>query len=401
LLWSAPAAGTEPATGSSAVVSALELAPYAVVVVFEEPRALDGEAYLAVARVEQTLMGRTHERVEVVWEERARSRPVRFAAGDRVLLALEPLPGHSIWRQRIPDAEQRARSLYVALEGGAFVRQPSTGALLELEHFLRLPPDLREKDVGVGYLAALAEGAELPLAVSALERLAAVPDLDGRLDAGAAAGLVGALLRPDGDGELRERALALVGQGPLRALRPTLIVLAAREPLAPASVFDALGRIDGALPNEQALRLLGARDSADHRRAGARYASGDAVQRLPAVLRSDPAAPVRAAAAVRWLEVEGVRGADRVSPALRDSDPAVRNGTLMALAKLGPDAVPVLRAAIETAPPEVARSAVAALQVAGGPASVTLLRQLAESHPDEGVRMLAGAALGRGIGHTD
>jgi HEAT repeat protein len=110
---------------------------------------------------------------------------------------------------------------------------------------------------------------------------------------------------------------------------------------------------------------------------------------------------VRAAAAARWLEVEGVRGADRVSPALRDSDADVRNATLMALAKLGPDAVPVLRAAIETAPPEVARSAVAALQVAGGPASVTLLRQLAESHPDEGVRMLAGAALGRGIGHKD
>ena len=128
---------------------------------------------------------------------------------DCTSIELEPLPGHSIWRQRIPDAEQRTRSLYVALEGSAFVRQPSTGALLELEHFLRLPPDLREKDVGVGYLAALAEGAELPLAVSALERLAAVPDLDGRLDAGGAASLVGALLRSDGDGA-PARAIAIL-----------------------------------------------------------------------------------------------------------------------------------------------------------------------------------------------
>ena len=397
--WSGPAAGSTPAAGSSAVVTALEQSPYALVAVLEAPRALDGEAYMALARVERTLMGLTHERVEVVWEERARSRPVRFAAGERVLLALEPLPGHSIWRQRIPDAQQRARSLYVALDGAAFARAPGAGTLLELEHFLRLPPDLRNRDTGVAYLAALAEGAELPIAVSALERLAAVPDLDAQLDAGSTAGLVRTLLRPEP--ELRERALALVGQGPLHALRPTLVVLAAREPLAPAAVFEALGRIDGALPSEQALRLLAERDSAEHRRAGARYASGDAVRRLPGVLKGDPSADVRAAATVRWIQLEGVRGANLVSPALRDSDPEVRNAALLALAQLGPDAVPVLRAAIETAPPEVARAAVAALQVAGGPASVSVLRQLAESHPDEGVRLLAGAALGRGIGHKD
>ena len=401
LAWSLPAAGAPPAAGSPGVIAALERAPWALVAVFEAPRPLDGEAYVALARVERTLMGQTRERVEVVWEERARQRPVRFAAGDRVLLALEPLPGHSVWRQRIPDAEQRARSLYVALEGEAFARAPSAGAVLELEHYLRLPPDLRERATGVGYLAALAEGAEPPIAASALERLAAVPDLDAQLDPGAAASLVRALLRDDDDGALRERTLALVGSGPLRALRPLLIVLAAREPLAPAAVFDALGRVDGALPSEQALRLLAVSDADDHRRAGARYASGAAVQRLPAVLKSDAAPKVRAAAVTRWLEVEGVGGADRASPALRDSDAEVRNVALMALAQLGPDAVPVLRAAIETAPPEVARSAVAALTVAGGPASTSVLRQLADTHPDEGVRMLAGAALGRPMGHRD
>lgn len=400
LAWSLPAAGTQPAAGGTGLVMALEQSPYALVAVFEAPRALDGEAYVAMARVEQTLTGQTHERVEVVWEERARQRPVRFAAGDRVLLALEPLPGHSIWRQRIPDAEQRARSLYVAQEGAAFARAPSAGALLELEHYLRLPPDLRERATGVGYLAALAEGAEPPIAISALERLSAVSGLDVQLDYAASANLVRTLLRDDEDGAVRERALALVGSGPLRALRPLLIVLAAREPLAPAAIFEALGRIDGALPSEQALRLL-ASGEAPERRAGARYASGAAVQRLPTVLRSDPVAAVRGAAATRWLEVEGVGGADRASPALRDSDAQVRNDTVMALGRLGPDAVPVLRAAIETAPPDVARSAVAALTVAGGPASKTALREIADTHPDEGVRMLAGAAIGRPIGHRD
>jgi hypothetical protein len=383
------------------VIAALEQAPHALVAVLEAPRALDDEAQLAVARVEQSLKGQTHPRVEIVWEERARSRPVRFAAGDRVLLALEPLPGHSIWRQRVPDALQRARSLYVALDGEAFAREPSIGGVLELQHFLRLPEEQRNRTPGVVRLAVLAEGAEPPLALAALERLAAVPNLDAQLDAAGQRSLVGALIRPDASDDQRERVLALIARGPLKSLRPQLAALAKRSPLAPAAVFEALGSLDGALPPADVDRLLAAKSSAPHRAAGARYASGAAARRLPALLKNDPAPSVRAAAVARWLKLEGIGGADQASPALRDSDLLVRNTALLSLARLGTDAVPVLRAAIETAPPEVARGAVAALTVAGGTASLTVLREVAESHPDEGVRMLARTALGEPMGHKD
>jgi hypothetical protein len=44
---------------------------------------------------------------------------------------------------------------------------------------------------------------------------------------------------------------------------------------------------------------------------------------------------------------------------------------------------------------------VAALALAGGPASARALAEIAELHPDPGVRLLARTALGRPIGHVD
>jgi HEAT repeat protein len=391
-----------PAPGGVHLVAALEQAPAALVVVFDAPKALDDEAWLATARVEHSLRGEAPERVSIAWEERARARPVRFAAGDRVLIAAEALPGYSIWRQRIPDAEQRARTWFVAENGDAFLRTPGPGSMLTLEHYLRLAPDVRHAATGVGYLVDLAEAAEPPLALSATERIAALGNLGATLDAGSVPHLIRALLRPDATDELREGLLNLIASGPRDLLQPPLEKLAQADALAPAPVFEALARIgSGSLPSDQALRLLDAKGSVAHRRVGARHASGAAVQRLPAVLRSDPAPPVRAAAAERWLAQRGLDGVDAMRPALRDSDPAVRNAALIALAKLGPGAVPTLRGEIESAPPEEARPAVAALVLAGGPESVRALKDLAANHPDAGVRMLAETALGRPLGHLD
>lgn len=396
------AAAGEPAAGGVRLLFALERGPGAAVLVFDAPRSLDGEAYVAQATVERSFYSRAAgERVAIAWEERARERPVRFSAGDRVLLALEPLPGHSLWRQRFPDAEQRARTLYVAEEGDAFLRSPSPGGLLLLEHYLALLPELREVNAGVGYLVKLAERAEPPLAVAAVERLAAIRELDPEIDPSSAQRLVAALLRPDAPDALRDGLLALCASAPLRSLRPPLEALAARKPRAPALVFEALGRVAEGLPDALSLELLAARDSAAHRAAGARFARGAALERLPRVLRSDPEAAVRGAAAARWLAQKGVAGAPQAGPALHDSDRDVRMETLMALAALGPESVPTLRDALPAASPELAREIVGALAKAGGPEATQTLVELAETHPDDGVRLLARTALGRPIGHED
>ena len=403
-IWSGAARGAEgePAAGGVHLIAALERGPGAAVRRAPAPRPLDGEAWLAEGTVERSFYGgATGERIAVAWEERARQRPVRFGAGDRVLLALEPLPGHSIWRQRIPDGEQRASTLTIAEQGDAFLRSPSLGGLLVLQHYLTLPPDMRETQTGVAYLVELAAAAEPPLALAAAERLTATSDLDPVIEASTANRFVAALLRPDATEELTAALLALVRKGPLRSLRPPLDALAQREALAPALVYEALGRIDDALPSPLSLRLLGAADSPPLRAAGARFATGAAVERLPRVLRSDPAPEVRKAAALRWLAQRGVAGSPELRPALMDSDRQVRMVVLLALAQEGPPAVPALQDVLPAASPEITREIVAALSAAGGPEATLVLRELAETHPDESVRQLAGVAIGRPLGHRD
>jgi len=406
-LWSAAgaspvAAEGEPAAGGVHLFAALERGPGAAVLVFEEPRRVDGETWVADATIERSFYGgEAGSRVAVAWEELAHQRPVRFAAGDRVLCALESLPGQSIWRQRFPDPKLRASTLAIAEKGDAFLRAPSLGALLLLQHYLALPAEMRQRNAGVGYLVDIAAEAEPSFAAAGVERLAAVPNLDAQIDPSSAARLVAALLRPDAPDDLVAGLLALIRSGPLRALRPTLDAYASRDALAPSRVYEALGRIDDGLPAALAERLLAVRDSEPLRAAGARFATGSALERLPRVLRSDPAASVRGIAAQRWLAMKGIAGAPELRPALLDADRDVRLAALLALAQRGPEAVPTLRDALPAASPELTREIVAALALAGGPEAAQALVELAEKHPDAGVRLLAKSALGREIGHKD
>jgi HEAT repeat protein len=99
--------------------------------------------------------------------------------------------------------------------------------------------------------------------------------------------------------------------------------------------------------------------------------------------------------------MKGIAGAPELRPALLDADRDVRLAALLALAQEGPEAVPTLRDALPAASPELAREIVAALSLAGGPQAAQALVELAETHPDPGVRLLAKSALGREIGHKD
>jgi hypothetical protein len=392
-------AAAPPAAGGADIVAALERAPVSVVGVLRDVRRLDDEAWTARMAVERALAGAPGDTLVVAWEEHARSRAVRFDVGDRVLVALEALPGHSIWRQRIPDREQRAATLAVADAGEAFLRQPAGGSVSVLEHYLALGPRERERNPGIGYLVRLARDAQPALAESAVARMARVSDLDRALDASSAARLVAALVRPDATQRLTSAILDLVEARRLESLRPALEAGLEASERPPAPIVEALARLDAGLSSDRSLELLGWQDAPAHRAIGARYASGEAVDRLPRLLRVDRDPDVRAAAVTRWVELRGPDGVERALVALEDSDPEVRRATLLAIGSLGPEVVPPLRDVALNGPPHAAGAAVGALRASGSPEAWRVLEEIAASHPDEGVRLLARSALGRPLGH--
>jgi hypothetical protein len=397
----APAAPV-PAAGGADLFRSMEGGGATVVGTVLQPRHVEGPAWRAELRIESALDAEIERGavVPIVWEERARARPVRFGDGDRVLVVLGPLSGHSVWRQRFPEYAERSRLLMVAADGGAFLRAPRFGEVTTLEHFLGLAPEDRELNAGVGYLVRLVESGQPLLAEAAVGRLDRVGRLDSQLDPTSAQRLVAALLRTDLVPRQRDALLALIGERKLESLREPLEARANSGVLAPAPIFEGLGRLDGELTPAQTLRLVSNPDSPAHRAAGARYATGpESEKRLERLLRRDGAPEVRAAALTRLVELRGVDAIDRAVYGLEDEDPEVREAAIRSIGTLGPEAVQALREIVDSGSPYAAQGAVGALSLAGGEAGYRALVEIAETHPDEGVRTLARTALGRPIGH--
>jgi hypothetical protein len=390
------------ASGGVRLVEALETAPSAVVAVVAEPRRIDAHGFAARLQVESSLAGPVPAgaQIRIAWEELASSRATRFAEGERVLVALEPLPGASIWAARFPDPEARSRTFAVSMRGDAFLRAPSALAVARLEHYLRLAARDREGTNGAALLAEIAALCEPPLAVSAAERLARYEGLDEKLDPAAAALVVRALLRTDAGPALSSALLEVVARERPQALRAPLEALAAREALAPAVVFEALAALDSGVSPARASRLL-ADASPAHREVAARHARGpDARVELARLARSDPAPAVRAVAVERLLALGGESAVEDGLSALHDPDPGVRGAAARALGSLGASAIPGLRRKVDSSDEDAARAAVVALQLTGSPEATTALAEIADSHRDEAVRALAAIALGRKIGHV-
>jgi HEAT repeats len=403
LLLGGAAADERPrASGGVRLVEALEGAPIAVVAVVAEPQQIDAHGFAARLSVESSLVGPAPAgaALRIAWEELASSRAPRFAEGDRVLIALEPLPGASIWATRFPDPSLRSRIFGVSMRGEAFLRSPSPLAVGRLEHYLRLAANDREGANGVALLAEIAAACEPPLALAAVDRLARHSELDEKLDPASAALLVRALLRTDTQPALSTALLELVARQRPPALRPPLEALAAREALAPAVVFEALAALDSGVAPARAKRLL-ADPSPAHREVAARHASGpEARMELARLARSDPAPSVRAAAIERLVALGGDSALEDGLSALHDPDAGVRGAAVRALGSLGASAVPGLRGKVDSNDPEAARAAVVALQLTGSSEATAALVEIAESHRDEGVRALAAIALGRQVGHV-
>lgn len=404
-LSAAGAAAQATAMGASPgldLIELLETGPVVVVGTLSAPTRLDTHGWSARLNVEQALKPgpKRGAVLAVAWEELALSRPVRFGDGERVVLCLEPLPPQSIWRQRIPDPEARVSTLAVCDRGDGFLRRPSAGAVEILKHYLALGPALWNGPTAVGRLITLAEGAELPLARSAVTRLAKVPDLNAQIEPDSARDLVMALLRPDADAAFEDSLLDLVGQRHLEALRPTLETLTAGEGLAPPQVYAALGALDDGLGAARTARLL---DSAEprYRLIGVSRAGPESASTLAALMRSDADPAVRGAAVKRYLTLTGSDGLGPASSVLYDRDAQVRNAAAQALGDQDAAAVPYLVDVVRRGDPDSARAAVAALRFTETPEAAEALSEIAESNPDPGVRMLAKIALGRPVGHKD
>jgi HEAT repeats len=396
------AAGEERprASGGVRLVEALEVAPAAVVAVVAEPRQVDAHGYAARLSVESALAGRVPAGAElqIGWEELATSRAPRFANGERVLLALEPLPGDSIWATRFPDPVLRSRVFGVSMRGNAFLRAPSPRAVERLEHYLKLAAKDREGSNGVVLLAELAADSEPQLAVGAAERLARHSELEATLDPPGAALVVRALQRTDAGPALSAALLEAIARERPPALRAPLEALASREPLAPAVVFEALAALDSGVAPARTARLRGA--SPAHREVVARHASGPTARaELARLARNDPEPAVRAAAIERLMALGGASAVEDGLTALHDPAPTVRGAAARALGTLGASSVEGLRRTVDSGNADAARAAVVALQLTGSPEASEALAEIAESHRDESVRTLAAIALGRQIGH--
>jgi hypothetical protein len=392
-------AAPPPAAGGVGVLRCLEqTGRVGLVAQLREPHRLDRHGWSAGAEVERVLgrregSGSEETTIPIVWEELATARPARFGDDERVLLCLEALPGASIWRERLPDAVLRERTLSVAEGGDAFVRRPSLATLTLLDHYLVLAAEDRQGAPGAAYLARLSRDGELPLARDAVDRLARLPGLDGLLDSTAGGWLVAALLRPDADSALQDEIVRLVAERRPEAIRPALRTKLS-DPAAPAVLYIAWAALEDGLSVSVARELL-ARGSPAHRLAAARAVTGEESARiLVPLVRGDPEPQVRAAAVARLIALRAPEALDAGLAALRDEDTGVRAEAAHGLAMLGGRSVPGLLDVVEMGPAAASQAAVLALSGID-PEGLVALREVAASHADPGIRMLARMALGQ------
>jgi HEAT repeat protein len=387
----AGAAVAQPSAPGAPILAALESAPVAALARVDGVETVDGSGYVATLTVLQPLRGTgAGATLTVLWEELARGRPPRLANRQTVLVALAAPPPGSLWKQRL---QQHPGAVAIAANGDALLHAPAPRDVELLVRYAALPTDAAG-ELRAAVLLELAGSASPPLAGTALERLTTVPALTAAIPD---KGLV-ALLDWTADGErpLAQRVaiVNLAGAARRPATRPALEQLARPGGGLEAEALVALAAIDGGLPPARAEALLD-RPQPAVRAVGARFASGEAVERrLPALVRSDPDPRVRAAAATALAATHTAWGVDGCVPALADSDPAVRSAAAEALGALGAAVVPQLDDVARTRPAE-ARGALTALALAG-PTGEQALRRLSVELPDPKLRDFARLALGQG-----
>jgi hypothetical protein len=393
-----PAANPGPPRGGEKLLPAAETAAAVVVGRMEDIEQIDSHGYAAQLNVERSLLASPPaSRLRVAWEELAKSRKPRFEAGDGVLIAVSQLPNASLWDQRFPGARADGSVLAVAANGDAYMHSPDGETIGLLEGYLRLAADQRDKVAGVELLAQIAASAAPGVASSAVQRLNAVAGLEN-IPPDSLRTLGAAL-----DDERRPQALRLaiidlIGTKKLGALRPQVDALSERASPLQAPALAAIAVLEGGLSAQRAAELLSSSDPAV-RAIAVRFATGAEVeQHLATLVKYDPAAEVRGAAAAALIQRRGIYAFDDVVPALADADASARLAAIEAVGKLGADVVPALSALTRDGSLEEATGAVLTLDRCG-PSGKAALIAIAADHPDERVRRLAMLALGKLGGH--
>jgi hypothetical protein len=296
----------------------------------------------------------------------------------------------------VPDTgvESDAHGLVfeVAAEGAAYVRLPDPQSLYLLTSYLSLSRAKRFAHLGITAVVRLVASATLRLREAALDRLAEIDRLDEKLSPDARQMLLLVVAGEDQPLEIRREILALVGRRKLHHFRSALVSLLRARPSVEPEVLDALAEIDGGLPVDLAKRSLGQRSPAV-RAAAVRGAPADWIDdRLPAILRSDPAPEVRAEAARALARSGGVARLRIAAEGLWDVDAVVRSAAARALGSLGKSAVSLLEDVAWSGSVTAAEAALLGLAVAGAPGE-PILREIVARYPSAEMRQLAWLAL--------
>jgi len=389
-----------PAAGGAPLLAASEQATLVAVGTVRGPERVDLHGRAAWLEVETVLSGTSAPgaRVRFAWEELAQARPDRFVEGDRILVALGPLPSGSLWRQRFPVTPGAAPVRALAAGGDAFLRAPTAATLDPLGRYLALAPDTRRGPEGAHALAELVSGADPVVAIAALDRLATIPNVAAALGEPGVGSLRTALEDASRPLAVRSSVATFAGEQHVEALRPALAALAASGGELAPDALAALVALDGGLAADRAEALLASADPRIRAVAARGLAGPKADPRLAALLRTDPSPDVRAAAVTTLLSRGGPAAVDDAAPGLFDPDPVVKTATAQGLGRLGERAVPTLQQLTMSRGPEESRGPLAALSLAG-PAGTSALQEIAETHPDPKVRTLARFALGEAPSH--
>lgn len=359
-----------------------------------DARRLDSYTYTARLRVDRVLEGvAPGPPMRILWEQPLAMRPPNLLDGDDVLVAARALaPGP--FANDGSGSDMQGLVFEIAAGGAAYVRLPDPQSLYLLDSYLSLPREERFARLGITALVRLTASAALPLRKAALDRLARIDGLDARLSPDARQMLLLVVASEDQPLEIRRQILTLAGRRKLRRLRKDLVSLLASRPAVEPEVLDAIAEMDGRLPVELAQRSL-ARQSAAVRAAAVRGAPSAWIDdRLPALLRSDPAPKVRAEAA-RALAGSGARGRLRIAAeGLWDVDAVVRSAAARAIGSRGESAVLLLEHVVWSGSVGPAEAALLGLAVAGRPGEPAL-REILARYPSPKMRQLAWLALAR------
>ncbi len=221
------------------------------------PVRLDEHGYRATLALERVLAGEVGDApsIPIGWEEFNVERGSRFDDGERVLLALEPVPGQTLWVRRFPHR----KGWVIGARFGAYLRNPDPATTNLLAAYLRLDAPSRQAQPGVTDLCLLVAGGHPILAEAAVMRLRSVPGLAGKLAGGGRQVLAQALSDLGRPPEVREALLGLAGERRLEALRPVIAPLAAPGDPLEVPALTALALLDDVGPTPRLRRRLARR----------------------------------------------------------------------------------------------------------------------------------------------